>query len=510
MKRYSKNSKPFIYVAFPQNRRDEIFEVLEVLNKDKTEFWYPDSFDNSEIRRINASYNVLLFVDNAYAKSDEFRNVVDNAVNANKNILCVYLEKIEETPWLKMQLSSQQSLRTDSIDDGFIERIRTSFIFKDMKVTDVQKKQQRNKAFVLIAVPIVAIIAIFFIVINPLLAAEQTKEDLINNWGLKENDLEQIYEIYLIGDRKFYSPVHAEYEPGKNQVHFWYDAKHDGKLVDGGLWPTGTLTSKDLEIVKYMPNLRRLYILGEQITDLSPLFGSHITTLNLSCNPISSLEGIEQIPELRTLILTDTDISDIEPVRGLKYLELLQINNTNVENIDAVEDLTNLNWLNICDTKVTKITKMPKLSSSIQFSLQATGDRLTDVCGLSNIPCYREVSLDNYSNSSLLDKNLGEALSNSTVTRFYYNGCSSYKDISTFKMKNGQISMHSVNANNFDGIENVEGLCFLEIYDMPNNETTDLTALLESKTLKSVQLPSYMRELANRQLKETNFSISYE
>lgn len=518
MNRYSKNSKPFIYVAFPQSIKSDVLNVLETLNKDNIEFWYPDSFGKKEITRIEASFSVLAFVTDEYSKTDEFHNIIDTAIKFNKNILCVCLQDIEQTSWYKMQLGSQQSLRTDSLDNDFIDKLKGSFIFKDMKVTSIQKKLQRNRAIVFVSIPIIIAAVVFLTVVQPLMAEKRQTvaeyEQLTEKWGIKQDDLEQITELYIIGERHFNTQIHAEYSNNsKTEVEYWLDKEHNDSLKYGGTWSTGTLTSEDLQIVKYMPNLRKLSILGEQITDISPLFGSRITQLNLSCNPISSIEGIEQIPELRSLKLTDTDITDIEPLRGLKYLEYLQIDKTNVTNIDAVEDLTNLYWLNISDTKVTKITTLPKVNDSIGFSLSAYGCKLDDVSGLANISNYREVGIDNYSRRSEFDRKVGDALENSEVVRFYYSGCVSFEGLSKIKLsKYNDMSVRGMtNVGTLNGIEKIENLQCLRIFDYYNEDNViDLSALLKSETLTVVVLPHSLENIANAQLNSAKFSIRYE
>lgn len=514
MKRYCKNSKPYIYVAFPVDKKEEVLNILEILNKENIEFWYPDNFNKNEIKRINASFNVLAFVTKEYAKSDEFRSIIDNAVSFNKNILCVYLEDVEETPWMKMQLSSQQSLRTDNFDEVFTDKLKASFIFKDMKVTPIQKKLQRNKAIAFVTVPIVLALALFLGIVRPLLASKQEKTDLVEHWGVKEDDLEKITELYIIGDHSFNSGVRGEYtDQTKTKINFWLDLKaHDSKDYVGVL-PVGTLTSKDLEIVKYMPNLRVLSVVGEQITDISPLFGTNIGRLNLSCNPISSIEGIEQIPNLTELTLSNTDIVDIEPIRGLKNLNYLYLRNSNVSNIDAVEDLTNLILLDIENTKVKEITKMPKLGEDVMFSFQAMNVTLTDVSGLSNISRFRQVGLSNQRRSLDFDKKLGDALSNSVVSLLNYDGCVTVEPISSIHFDDySDVELSLSNLTSLDGIENAQGIYYLDLSrsTVGMDAPIDLTALLKLESLNTLTLPRSLQGIAKEQLKDAQFHIDYK
>ena len=42
MKHYCKNDKPYVYVAFQQEQKEEILPVLESVAVDGAQFWYAD------------------------------------------------------------------------------------------------------------------------------------------------------------------------------------------------------------------------------------------------------------------------------------------------------------------------------------------------------------------------------------------------------------------------------------------------------------------------------------
>ena len=196
---------------------------------------------------------------------------MDTAVARGQKILSVYL-KISPTPWSTMQLGSQQALFADNMDEAFVSKLKEAFIFRDMAVTKAQKKYQRNRAITMVTAPIVAAVILFFAVVNPLLIAPaKALENAAQRWGLTREDLESITELYIVGDRAYGSLVHGWYEfSDRSAVQFGMSV-NDNMEVQGPV-PVGSLTSEDLEIFSYMPNLEYLCICGNQITDISPLF----------------------------------------------------------------------------------------------------------------------------------------------------------------------------------------------------------------------------------------------
>lgn len=515
MKRYSRNEKSYIYTAFPKEKENDVLKCLENLNNDGIEFWYNDTFNKREIKRIEASFGVLVFLTNKYSKTKEFHEIIDNAVKNSKNILCVYLEDVDENPWISMQLSSQQSLKTKEFDEDFIHKLKGSFIFKNMKVTSTQMKFQRNRTLKLAIVLAAVVLVLFVTVINPLLIVPaQEKEEITKKWGISTSTLEKITEIHIVGNQRFDSDVDAEYVDGnKTTVSYKvFGMNSDGTKKDYGTTSIGTLTSDDLKIVKYMPNLRVLDIQAQQITDISPLFESNIEVLKLSCNPISSIEGIGSIKNLKKLVLNFTDISDLSPIVDLDKLTYLEVNDTKVTNLDATENLVNLTVLRARDNKIEKITKLPTIDEKTKFELEITNNPLTDISGLSNIKYYGSLCIGNYTGSSSFDKKLNDALKDSSLDMLAYSGCVSVENIKDINIKKwGLLDLCCNSFVTMNGIENFSEISTLDLTRIVGKFETivDLTGLLKVDFLKTVYLSPDLKQLAKSQLKDAKFTIDY-
>ena len=525
MKHYCKNDKPYVYVAFQQEQKEEILPVLESVAVDGAQFWYADRFDRREKGRLQRAFGVLLFVTTEFSASERFRSIVDTAVAAGQKILSVYLEDIPATPWSAMQLGSQQALFAENFDDAFISKLKEAFIFQDMAVTKAQKKYQRNRAITMAAVPIMAAVVLFFAVVNPLLIAPvRAAETAAKRWGLTREDLESITELFIVGDQTFDTYVHAWYDDDEHtRVIFDMDVK--GWMENQGSIPAGSLTSEDLDIFSYMPNLERLCICGNQITDISPLFClKNLRELDLSANPISSLEGIDVLSKLEGISLTDTDITDPSPLWNCSEMRGVLLDSTYISDISGAERLSHLGHLNISGTYVRDASALGRASALRSFS--AAGTPIT------NIPAFaqtrniqldlRQMPIKDYSFLGSIESfdelvfdldDIQKALpyiEGKPIRRLGWAGTKigSLEELSGITITSGgTLGLAWSNMSSLDGLERFEGISKLDLKGCHN--LTDLTPTLQLQSLQELTLAPDMRERAEEQLQGRHFIIEY-
>ncbi len=525
MERYCKNDRPYIYVAFPQEREENILPVLAAVAADGAQFWYNDRFDRREKGRLQRAFGVLLFVTADFAATERFRSIVDTAVASGQKILSVYLEDIPATPWSTMQLGSQQALFTKDIDDAFVSKLKEAFIFRDMAVTKAQKKYQRNRAITMVAVPIIAAAILFFAVVNPLLIAPaRAVESAAQRWGLTREDLESITELYIVGDQVFDSFVHAWYKNGdRSQVAL--DQLVNGHMEARDPISVGSLTSEDLEIFSYMPNLKVLCICGNQITDISPLLClNNLEVLDLSANPISSLDGIDALTNLMGVWLTDTDLTDPSPLWRCPNLVLVELDNTYISDVSGIESLSNLVRLRIGGTNVrdvsglnnakalrylsignTSITRLPSFAQTQGIYLDIGSAKVMDYSPLASIESFDMLGLDGQYLQAILPYIEGKPIRELALAGAEID---SLRELSGIIINpGGFLGLSWSSMSSLDGLENFEGINHLDIHSC--NNLTDLTPILQLQSLQTLTISSDMRELAEEQLKGAHFTLDY-
>ena len=81
------------------------------------------------------------------------------------------------------------------------------------------------------------------------------------------------------------------------------------------------------------------------ITDITPLRGTQLTTLDLGGVPVTDISPLEGMP-LQTLLLDEAQVEDLSPLKGMP-LSVLRMNNCPVSDISALKamPLTQLNQI---------------------------------------------------------------------------------------------------------------------------------------------------------------------
>lgn len=98
------------------------------------------------------------------------------------------------------------------------------------------------------------------------------------------------------------------------------------------------MTSEDLEVLKYCPDLRALDLGHQALTDLSKI--------------------AEYLPELRLLIIADNQVSDLSPLANLKHLHYLEIFVNRVTDLSPLADLKELVDVNISYNPISDISPL--------------------------------------------------------------------------------------------------------------------------------------------------------
>lgn len=132
-----------------------------------------------------------------------------------------------------------------------------------------------------------------------------------------------------------------------------------------------------------------------QITDLnlgnlgiSTLAGmgqlKNLRTLDLRENPISDLTPISSLSKLRSLNLRETRVIDISPIKNFVQLEYLNLHSTNVKDVTVLQDLTNLHTLIMRNVYIgDQIHFLDKLTRLTRLNIRNTG--VTDLSVLGEL-----------------------------------------------------------------------------------------------------------------------------
>lgn len=212
-----------------------------------------------------------------------------------------------------------------------------------------------------------------------------------------------------------------------------------------------------LEDISAMKNLDTLVLCNQQIVDISPLRGSAIRYLALSCNKISNLEPLAECAELREVCIGGNPINDVSALSSAQNLYGVDIGATDVENIGPLAGL-DIEWLGLYEC-----------------------EKLRDVLALSRIPTLRRLGMNN-ANEDML-KTICTLDTVDTLIMFN----SGIEDVSVFA---GMSSLKELNvfSNNVTNLDSIKYLSSLERLDVGANPLTDISPLTVLTGLKQLNI----------------------
>lgn len=99
-----------------------------------------------------------------------------------------------------------------------------------------------------------------------------------------------------------------------------------------------------IPIIKNIPNLKKLSAPYNNVETLRNLDSTKLTFLDLTCNKITKIENLENVPNLVTLILSFNMIRKIQNLNKLKHLKYLRLDHNFISKIENIPNsVTNLN-----------------------------------------------------------------------------------------------------------------------------------------------------------------------
>ena len=165
-------------------------------------------------------------------------------------------------------------------------------------------------------------------------------------------------------------------------------------------WSGDLLTSADLDRLtdldasnlnittltglEYCTSLTRLYLNGNQISDVSMLSNLiKLTFLNLNGNQINDISVLSGLTNLKILWLNNNQISDISSLPNLTNLQSLLLSTNQISDISSLSNLTNLTKLYLSSNQIRDISSLSNLANLTTLNLHY--NQISDISPLSNL-----------------------------------------------------------------------------------------------------------------------------
>ncbi|QWH04816.1 leucine-rich repeat domain-containing protein [Bacillus mycoides] len=167
--------------------------------------------------------------------------------------------------------------------------------------------------------------------------------------------------------------------------------------------------------LEYMTNLEKLTLRESNVTDISVISGlRHLKYLDLSSNPIESIQPVSKLENLDMLFLRDNKITDLTPLSQMKKIKILDLIGNNIKdltplftvlsleevylannqisNLSGIEKLKNVNLLWIGNNKISDVEPISKMSNLIE--LEIADSEIKDISSLSKLVKIQVLNLE--------------------------------------------------------------------------------------------------------------------
>ncbi|MGW5954546.1 leucine-rich repeat domain-containing protein [Bacillus mycoides] len=167
--------------------------------------------------------------------------------------------------------------------------------------------------------------------------------------------------------------------------------------------------------LEYMTNLEKLTLRESNVTDISVISGlRHLKYLDLSSNPIESIQPVSKLENLDMLFLRDNKIADLTPLSQMKKIKIVDLIGNNIKdltplftvlsleevylannqisNLSGIEKLKNVNLLWIGNNKISDVEPISKMSNLIE--LEIADSEIKDISSLSKLVKIQVLNLE--------------------------------------------------------------------------------------------------------------------
>lgn len=117
------DQQPYVFISYAHADSSKVLPCIDAMRQKGIYFWYDDGIEaGSEwpefiAQKVISCKKFLLFVSNAYLNSQNCKRELNFAISRKKDILTIYLEEVELSPGMEMQLGTYQAIYLNRFRD---------------------------------------------------------------------------------------------------------------------------------------------------------------------------------------------------------------------------------------------------------------------------------------------------------------------------------------------------------------------------------------------------------
>lgn len=149
------NSKPYIFISYAHVNSDAVLPAIRQMQEQGVSIWYDSGIEaGSEwpefvAEKVMNCSKFVLFISNAYLQSQNCKRELNFAISRKKDILSVFLEDVQLSPGMEMQLGTYQAIfrKRFANDRQFVQSLaREPFFNSCRQIAQPQPRPQPQPA----------------------------------------------------------------------------------------------------------------------------------------------------------------------------------------------------------------------------------------------------------------------------------------------------------------------------------------------------------------------------
>ncbi len=194
---------------------------------------------------------------------------------------------------------------------------------------------------------------------------------------ITQEGLFSVTQLYIFGDSLI----------ATSEEDLCAEAKY---LFDSNQMREGPITS--LADLTKMPNLSRVFLCMQRITDISPLASlQKLEVVDIKNNPITDISPLGGLKFLNRVSLFDIRITDLTPLSGCPMLTELEAGKLPIRSPAAFDGLNDLRKLSVYETSIDTLDGIEDFKQLAYFEVEGVNDG--DLTPLLLLPHLRDVVL---------------------------------------------------------------------------------------------------------------------
>ena len=539
--------KDYIFISYSHRNEDVVMRIVNRLQNDGYRIWYDEGINpGNEWPEIVASHLkdcavFIAFISEDYLDSFNCTREINYAVSRRKPFLAVYLQDVQMTPGMEMQLSGVPALSLHGIEEEefFRQLYQTDIIASSREEAEIKimepvpDRPARKSRHTVLKITGIVVAVLLAVIIIRMAAGSITSINIagtsiprtetyltLRSAVLSSEDLRQITkldELHTLNITECRFTEGTEELKGLGRNITTLDMEGCTGISDYGFVSSlaglqtlnitnGDITDDELAAIDFssLPDLSNIRINGnKKITDIGPLAAvTKLRILEISDTSVSDLSALTDINTLTILRASDTMLTDLTPISLNTDLEELRVDSCKITSLRPLRDMTNLKILTAGRNELTdldglqdkeelvslvlsenKLANLDGLESSFRLeNLIAYGNALTSIEGLSSCTVLKNADLhDNeLENVSVLSK------SKETLVRLDLRS-NRLEDLSALSGM-PQLSQFYADDNMIDDLSFLKGSLSLEVISARNNRIRSFDPMAEMSMLKEIYL----------------------